>query len=223
MAEIEYEFQVEIGDIIYGMDTLSAVTIKQPLFDKIDVGLACCAQMTVSYYVGDIPEPARGAKLIPRCRARGSNDPWFQLGVFYIDLRVTRSGKQTLTCYDSMMMADVKYLDQNDDEFLDDWPRSMRSIVNDIVERMGISLDPRTVINEVYTIDYPNEKTMRNLLQYVAAAHAGNWIITAANQLLLVPLATSMPAETYYLVDEYGQAIVFGVDRILVERVVFDE
>lgn len=211
---MDYEFQVNIGGVDYGMDTLSAVHIKQPLFDKMDVGLACCAELTVSYYIDLQVEPERGAKLIPRYRPKGSNDPWQQLGVFYIDLRTTREGKQTLMCYDSMMLADTPFI--VDGEFVGEWPRSMKQCAEEIAARMGISLDPRTSINPNYTLDYPNDSTMRKLLQYIAAAHAGNWIITAANQLLLVPLATSMPPETYYLVEEHGLAIVFGEDRILV-------
>lgn len=212
MAEQEYEFQVEIDGKNYGMDTLSSVRIKQPLFDKLDVGLACCAEMTVQYYF-DL-EPSRGAKLIPRCRARGSNDPWLQLGIFWIDLRTTRAGKKILTCYDAMMMADQPFI--RDGEFVGEWPRPMDQAAKDIAKRMGVELDPRTKLHSTYTLDYPNDDTCRKLLEYIAAAHAGNWIITAEGKLLLVPLATSMPPETYYLVEEYGRAIVFGKDRILV-------
>lgn len=214
MGEQEYEFQIEIDGVNYGMDVLSDVRIKQPLFDKFDVGLACCAQMTVQYYVREGIEPSRGAKLIPRCRAKNSDDPWMQLGVFYIDLRTERAGKKTLTCYDSMMKADTPFI--KDGEFVGEWPRNMKQTVNDIVARMGITLDPRTQLVSTYTVDYPNDLPMRKILEYVAAAHAGNWIITANDQLLLVPLATSMPPETNYLVTEWGLAIVFGEDRILV-------
>ena len=72
------------------------------------------------------------------------------------------------------------------------------------------------VLNANYTIDYPaNDYTVRNELCFIAAAHGGNWIITDENKLYLVPLL-SAPAETNYLVEEYGDAITFGGDRILV-------
>lgn len=81
---------------------------------------------------------------------------------------------------------------------------------------MGAQLAPRTAINPNYTIDYPaNEYTIRDELRYIAAAHAGNWIVTGEGRLYLVPLV-SIPPETNYLVTEYGDAILFGGDRILV-------
>ena len=55
---------------------------------------------------------------------------------------------------------------------------------------------------------------MREVLAEIAVANAGNWIITDAGKLLLVPL-NSIPAETHYLVTEYGYAITFGGTRIL--------
>lgn len=211
--ELEYEFQVEIDGTNYGMGTLTSVSIKQPLFDKFDVGLACCAQMTVQYYVKEGIEPSRGAKLVPRYREKGTSNKWEQIGVFYIDLRTERAGKKTLTCYDSMMKADTPFFTEGD---VGEWPRSMKIIVYQIAAKMGITVDPRTKLVDSYTMDFPNEDHMRTMLEYIAAAHAGNWIITAANQLLLVPLTTSMPPETHYLVTEWGLPIVFGEDRILV-------
>lgn len=208
----ELEFRVLIGDKYYGMDSLTDVHIRRPLFDKFDVGLACCAEMTVQYRFD--MDPPRGAKLIPYCRRKNSNDEWYQLGVFYIDLRKEKVDKKILLCYDSMLRADISFM--RDGEDVGEWPRSMKDIVNEIVNRMGISLDSRTYINPQYTVDYPNEDSMRTILMYVAAAHGGNWIVTRDDKLLLVPLFGSMPPETHYLVTEYGYAIVFGEDRILI-------
>ena len=212
MPEQEYEFQVEIGGTNYGMDRLSSVTITHPLFDRFDVGLCCCARMIVTYRFN--MEPPKGAKLIPMYRPKGSNDAWKQIGVFYIDLRTEKADKKTLTCYDSMMKADVQFT--KDNELVEDWPRSMSQLANEIAVRMGIALDPRTVLSSDYIVDYPNDLTMRDLLGYIAAAHAGNWIITDEAKLLLVPVATSMPPETNYLVTESGAPIVIGGYKILV-------
>lgn len=213
--EHELEYRVKIGNTYYGMDTLTSASIKRPLFDKISVGLACCAQMIVKYRF-DL-EPPRGAKLLPECRKKNSNDAWYKLGTFFIDLRTEKAGVKTLTCYDSMLKADVPFLTDEDISIdVGEWPRNMKVMVDEISKRMGVSLDPRTVINPIYEIDYPNNDTCRDILQYVAAAHAGNWIITREDKLLLVPLFLSMPPETHYLVTEYGYAIIFGDDRILV-------
>ena len=87
---------------------------------------------------------------------------------------------------------------------------------------MGI--DSRTQLNPAYTIDYPASDpdsesgdfySIRQELQWIAAAHCGNWIITDVEELLLVPLL-SAPAETHYLVTEHGDAITLGGVRIYV-------
>ena len=49
----------------------------------------------------------------------------------------------------------------------------------------------------------------------IAAAHGGNWHMSDAGRLRLVPLL-SAPAESSLLVTEHGDAILFGGVRILV-------
>ena len=94
----------------------------------------------------------------------------------------------------------------------------MPDVVADIASRMGVPVDPRTVINPAYTVGYPNDLTMREILGYIAAAHAGNFVITDAGALRLVPLYN--PAVDHgpggYLVTEDGHPITFGGVRIIV-------
>lgn len=212
MNENEYEYRVKIDDVFYGMDSLMSGKIKQPLFDKFGVGLACCAQLDLKYRIGALPEPSKGAKVIPQYRIRGSSNTWTQLGIFYIDLRSTRNGTKTLICYDSMMKADIDFYMS-----AIRWPALMYVLAEECASQMGVSIDPRTVLNRKYTIEKPVESVpTRTLLQYIASANGGNWIITAVGKLLLVPLFSSMPPETSYLITEYGNNIVIGGDRILV-------
>ena len=53
------------------------------------------------------------------------------------------------------------------------------------------------------------------MLRYIAAAHAGNWIMSDAGELRLIKI-NELPEETNYLIDEIGDWITFGGDRILV-------
>ena len=93
----------------------------------------------------------------------------------------------------------------------------MPDAVAEICHLMDVELDSRTVLNGSYTIDYPaNDWTLRDVLGFIGAAHAGNWIITNEGKLLLIPLFGGMPAETNYLVTENGNPITFGGVRILV-------
>lgn len=212
MGEHEYEFRVEIAGVYYGMDALESGHIRHPLFDKFSVGLACCAQLDIKYWIGALPEPPKGARVVPQIRTRGSKDPWKQVGVFYIDIRTTKDNVKTLTCYDSMMKSDVAF-----NSVLLSWPTDMKSVGESCAQQMGIQLDERTVLSTKYLMDKVAEDTpIRTVLQYIAAAHGGNWVITSEDKLLLVPLFSSMPSESNYLITEYGENIVIGGDRILV-------
>ena len=111
-----------------------------------------------------------------------------------------------------MRKGDVVWVPEQSLEF----PMTMPDAVDVFCETMGVELDSRTALNSNYTIDYPaNDYTIRNELCYIAAAHGGNWIMTGPGKLLLVTFG-GLPDETHYLVEEYGDAITFGGDRILV-------
>lgn len=205
-----YEYQVEIGEIMYGMDSIKSANIKQPLFEYFGAGNAMPAEFHITFIPKE--EPPRMAKIVPFCREEGEKD-WHKLGIFFVDVRSEDRQWKNLIAYDSMLKTEQTYLISED---VGEWPRGMKALVADIASRIDVEVDSRTVINESYVVEYPNDYTMREILCHIAAAHAGNWIITADGKLLLVPLFTAMPPETYYLIEDSGSAIVFGEDRILV-------
>lgn len=204
------EYKVEIAGIEYGMNNLQAVQITQPLFDKLSIGNACSAELNITFWPMDtVPKMAM---IVPYCKET-LEDTWNQIGVFYTDTRVSSGTAMNIIAYDAMMKAEVEWTPDQTLEF----PMSMQDAVTVIADLMGVELDPRTSLNPSYTIDYPaNGYTLRDVLRYIAAAHGGNWIITAEGKLLLVPLFDSMPTETNYLVTEDGDPITFGGTRILV-------
>ena len=104
------------------------------------------------------------------------------------------------------------------------FPLPMPQAAAEFARIMGVEIDPRTKLNPAYTIGYPASDpesgtgdyySIRQELQWIAAAHGGNWIITGEGKLLLVPLL-SMPEETSRLVTEYGDAITLGGVKIRV-------
>jgi hypothetical protein len=137
----------------------------------------------------------RMATVVPSYRlVLGSSvSEWITLGTFYIDVRQVdkESGALQLNCYDRMLVADgaggATYADLTG---FDEWPQSMSAVAAEIASIMGISVDARTSIHTGtgYMVDYPNDYSMREVLGFIAAAHAGNWTITPANTLRLVPL-----------------------------------
>lgn len=204
------DYKVEIADTTYYKGDISSVVIKRPLFDKLSVGNACSAELDISIWpISTIPKMA---KLVPWVREDATSS-WTKLGDFYIYTREITDELMHIVAYDSMMRAEQIWIPDQSLEF----PMSMVSAVNTIAGIMGISVDSRTRINSSYTIDYPaNDYTLRDVLGYIAAANSGNWIITASGKLLLVPLFSSMPTETSYLVDERGNSITFGGVRVII-------
>jgi hypothetical protein len=136
-----------------------------------------------------------------------------QLGVFYTDTRARTGDMLNIIAYDEMIKSDIIWAPDQSLEF----PMSMPDAVAKIRQVMGVELDSRTVLNSAYTIDYPaNDYTLRDVLGFIGAAHAGNWIFTSDGKLLLVPLFASMPEETSYLITEDGDPILIGGVHITV-------
>lgn len=139
---------------------------------------------------------------------------WLPKGTFYIDTRETDkvTGVMTIHGYDAMLKAEQPFLTDTTE---DDWPKPMDEVAAEIAQRMGVTVDSRTVVSHTLQAGYPLGYTMREVLGFIASAHAGNWIITDAGKLRLVGLA-DIPPETFYLVTEDGDAILFGDTKILI-------
>lgn len=207
----EREFKFVINDVEYGKDAEVSHSVESQLFEEFGIGNACCATLKLAVIADNIPRAAtikRYLRLVNGTQATA----WIPKGVFFTNKRSRDDDYWEVEAYDAMRKADVVWEPSNSLTF----PMSMPTAVNLFCQMMGVTLDKRTVLNSAYTIDYPaNDYTVRNELCFIAAAHGGNWIITDAGELLLVPLL-SMPDETNYLITEYGDAITFGGVRILV-------
>lgn len=142
---------------------------------------------------------------------------WIPKGVFYIDTRKldTESGVLSIHGYDDMLKGEAPFLQEVD---TGDWPRPSSVLVSEICARMGVTLDSRTELDDSIMVPYPDDWdiTCRELLSMVGTAHCGNWTMTDAGKLRLVPL-WSIPEATHYLVDQYGDPITLGGVKILVD------
>lgn len=205
------EYKFEINDAEYGPEQEVEHTYSNGIFEDFGFGNAYTASLTLSLFTDNVP---RGATIKRYIRLRNGNQvsEWLPKGTFFTNIRSNDDGYWTIEAYDSMRKAEVVWTPDQSLEF----PMSMPAAAAEFARILGVQLDPRTVLNANYTIDYPsNDYTIRDELCFIAAAHGGNWIITDENKLYLVPLL-SAPPETNYLVEEYGDAITFGGDRILV-------
>lgn len=204
------EYKVDIGGVTYQMTEIRSAVITQPLFKELSVGNACVAELEIYFWAkGIIPTMA---EIKPWCRKTPTSD-WIPLGTFFIDTRETTADLTHVVAYDSMMKSETIWTPRPGFSF----PCTMQAAAQDCALSMGVTLDTRNVFQSYTISSYPEgDYSRRDLLRDIAAAHAGNWIMTAENKLLLIPLFASLPPETNYLVAESGDAITFGGDRILV-------
>ena len=101
------------------------------------------------------------------------------------------------------------------------FPATDIDVVRDIADKIGVSLDMRSdgthksveeYINKGYTIQYPAEYTMREVLSYIGAMYAGNWIINDEGNLQFIGIY-DLPEQTHLLTDEIGYRLTFGEEE----------
>ena len=210
------ERKINIAGTDYGEDVLVSLNTTGGLFadGTLSAGGAVAREIDVVLWDVDSTSIPKMAEMRPYYRLTNGTQTseWKQKGVFYIDTRVTDSGLLTIHGYDAMLKAEQVW--EPDQSLV--FPMTMERTSAEIARLIGVSIDPRTVFQPSYLVDYPaNAYTLRDVLRYIAAAYAGNWIITDTGQLRLVTFA-ELPPESSFLITGYGSAITFGGVRILV-------
>lgn len=213
------EVKADIAGVEYSGSEIFACRIYGGIFQKPTIGT--CSSRTLILKImpkGTIP---RGAKITvyARLAAGGEVSEWIKQGEFFISLRPRgkRTGELNITAYDAMLKANAVWLNSTYDEA--DWPISESEAVADIANRMGVEIDPRTVLNDTFPLDYPvdenGDMTMWNVLCGIGVSNCGSWVITPEGKLRLLRFG-DIPEEGSYLVTETGEAITFGGVKILV-------
>lgn len=215
----EKEIKLDIAGTIYSMDNIVSVTTSGGIFSKPDIGCCTSRQIDLTVYpIGIIPRQAK-IQVFVRLRLEEQSSEWIPKGVFFISTRKTdrRTGAMTIHGFDAMLKANAVWLTENYP--LPYLPKSQQQAADDIAARMGVQVDPRTVLSEEFPVDYPeigNEDfTMMEILGFIAVSNAGNWVMSDEGKLLLLRYG-DIYEETNYLVTEFGEAITFGGVRILV-------
>lgn len=217
----EHYFETKIS--INGEEPIDDFII-QPVTDRKGisgdvptVGGAVCSifQVTIVNPSYVIPEKAE-IKVYVRAKNATQTSEWIPSGTYYIDTRVkgvTYSSIDTLTitAFDSMIKTETDYPDTDHD-----WPYLDRLVVAEIAEAIGVEVDSRTYDNLTigYMVNPPTGYVMREVLEHIAAANCGNFVITAENKLLFVPLIGLDPEQNLvgsYLTPEGStDALTFG-------------
>lgn len=162
------------------------------------IGCAVCREIDLDLQTdgADIPRSAEikvfiRIALLDSTGAVKSASEWIPKGVFYIDTRELDASDEWLSIhgYDAMLKGEQALLDQSAGE-TGEWPKDMATVAQMCAAKMGVEIDSRTELSTTYTIGYPSDYTCRELLQYIAAAHCANWVITDSGKLRLVPFGS---------------------------------
>lgn len=164
----------------------------------------------------DIPIMATLQPYVRVCNATDESE-WLPQGVYYIDTRETtknQDGLDVLTIhgYDAMLKSEQMFESSTiTGDSVD------TDMVDEIASIMGVSVDARTysLMTNAYTVPLPTGYSLREVLGYIASMYVGCFIMTEEGKLRLVSIL-ELPPETNYLIDQVGDAITFGGDRILV-------
>ena len=213
------EFQAVIAGVVYTEDKIvSAYSGAAVTATAATVGNCVAKSLNlVLRNPGEIPRMAR-IQMRYRLNNGTTHSEWIPKGTFFVDTRSEGNGVLTLVAYDAMLKCDQDYATAGEQG---SWPKLDLQVVNNICSRIGVTLDPRTaeLMTAGYMVPYPGygegAYSMREVLGFIGAAYAGNWIITDQDTLRLLMLG-DIPPETNYLITENDDYILIGGDRILV-------
>lgn len=196
--------------------TSAPVINRSAVQDAMTVGNVISASCVLTINTTDTIPKAAKVEILSRYTDGETSSEWLPMGTFYISKRKRDplNGLIALECYDgllksnSAMMEDVPWTDENGEAITDEndnpimfaafYPRDMASVTNDIAILLGLTLDERTTIGtgDVYMLPAPAAgATVRDVLSFIGAANAGNWIVTPDNKLRLVPVVSADGAD----------------------------
>ena len=214
-----FETKLVIDGVTYGQDVLVSVTTTHQMFTGYpEIGKAIAGEIEIQLLAPsvDIPSMAELKPYVRVCTATQQSE-WLQQGVYYIDTREQTKNEHgldvlTIHGFDAMLKAEQMFVSSNITGDSTD-----TDMVDEIASIMGVSVDARTytLMTEAYTIPLPTGYTLREVLGFIAGMYVGSFIINETGDLRLVSIL-ELPAETNYLIENSGDAITFGGDRILV-------
>ena len=213
-----FETRLVINGNPYSESHLFSISTHVEMFQGTPtIGKAVAGEVEIKMLKPSAAIPAM-AQLKPQVRVCNASNQseWVHQGIYYIDTReVTKNqdGLDVLTIhgYDAMLKAEQMYNGRITGNSTD------IQMVNEIAYQMGVNVDARTtaLITNGYTIPLPTGYSYREVLGYIASMYVGCFIMSEIGELRLVSIL-ELPTETNYLIDEQGDAITFGGDRILV-------
>lgn len=195
------EYRFVVNNVAYaGSDIQSTPVLSKAFADRLSIGVCCSGTLRLMLREKANITIPKAASVVAYCRLTApdgtSPTDWVEQGHYFISSRSSQNGILTLSCRDLMLKARSSYWDKTQ---IQAWPATMAAVVNDIAAAMGVAVDSRTQIQTgtAYKVTEPDGKaTMMDVLSGIAAAHAGNFVITEAGALRLITIqGVSLPAK----------------------------
>lgn len=201
--------------------------------EGLGIGNAVSAMCALSLRpLGTIPKAAE-VQVSIRLNDGATVSEWLPAGTFYVSRRSLDpvTGVLSLECYDALLKAnavltDVPWTTETGEVMTTEtgewmyfnaaFPCAMADLAADIALLLGTTIDHRTEIGTgaAYVVNsLPEGASIHDALAAIATANGGNWIITPAGQLRLVPLVDCADAATALsdVVDVDGVTVSIGV------------
>lgn len=161
----------------------------------LNIGNAVSATCQVSILTEDAIPRAAAVVIEQRLNDGTTASEWLPAGTFYISRRTRDAvtGLLNLECYDALLKANALWEPASSTV----WPQTMGDVATALATLMDVTLDSRTSIRTgaAYVIEKPDAgTTIHDVLGRIAAANGGNWIITPAGKLRLVPVVSAAGA-----------------------------
>ena len=181
------------------------------------VGGAVCSILHLTIINPSYTIPTRAEiKVYVRARNDTQTSEWIQSDTYYIDTRQRNASYNDVetiefTAFDSMIKTEADYPDTSHS-----WPYLDKNVVAEIAQTIGVEVDSRTNGNLTagYMVELPTGYVMREVLEHIAAVNCGNFVITAENKLLFVPLIGLDPEQNlvgrYLKSETTTEALTFG-------------
>lgn len=207
----DMDYKMVVSGTEYGRDAIEAISTPVDLYPVSGAvcGRCVCREIDADIRLAEgasIPRAAEvkvEVRMVTRDRSGTITQAaeWLPKGTYYIDTRSPDTFGEVLSIhgYDALYKANKPYRQDGD---IGEWPRSMADVAAEIAERLGAELDSRTDINSSYMMEYPNDLTMAEVLGYIGAAHASNWIMTDAGALRMISIIPGAP------VADIGQEMI---------------
>lgn len=222
------EARAVVGGVTYADMPEPPVISRAAMHDALSVGNVVSASLLLS--IRPTAAIARSAPVAVSVRLNDGADTseWVPQGTFYISKRAKDpvTGVLRLECYDALLKSNAVW-----EPTSGSWPRSMATVLTELLTLLGVSLDLRSVIPsgvEDVISEPAAGTTIRDALSLIAQAGCGNWVITPWNELRLVPLldaadAADAAANALDVVGVVGGIDVEGAAAITGIRNTWDE